>query len=559
MLQRYRFGITIALTLIAVIVLIGGFLLNRQGTHVLSPSEIFDSLPSLDTKGAKSDVVSVSTERIGMLSIYLKDANSPDFLDLDLTNRSERADVLLYWVAELKQDIEKIRGSSPSFDRFTAASVSQDKEFIVFAVSKNRYHTSVQEQEEFRTVLGSIQATTGKVVINEPEEFNSEVSDIIWLEDNTSFVVTADSELAFCDIPKEFEKNTCHFKVTADDVTSGSVGPNFVPHFRDIRWENDSHEYLLFSTDINTWSTKVPGRKDWRISRSGEQLGSISEQDPIEYVESEKLGVEFGCNELEDAARCFNLVQAIFGLFVRIYEPPVTEEAFVRFFEENFPGLQNTQVSMFRHGEEIISGVTDTKYMDKLRTPTGNLKPWTIISFQSSLFGEKHMYVTWLLDSRTATFPPPMGIPSISGEIGELGGDVFFDNELLFLVQEEFPFFLADRRPTHGTCEPFQWSKVLYRFKGNQVVPFDTAWEQEYYRNGKFPGQAEIENTFTQIRFEDLDGDGNKEIIQEGGTTFCGGEGDACYNEDCTQITRSLETRKIFRWSPATKTFVEQG
>ena len=142
------------------------------------------------------------------------------------------------------------------------------------------------------------------------------------------------------------------------------------------------------------------------------------------------------------------------------------------------------------------------------------------------------------------------------GWLQTLGPYRTFSNRPEYFVRGEKPFFVVKHTPIGESCSPFQWSEVLYQLEDKQFRP---VWSTEYYHDGHIGKSLSIENTYTEIRFEDIDGDGNQEIIQEGTQTFCSASQGGCYSKDCDAFTGSHTIRRIFHWNPTARTFEERG
>ena len=546
--ENYRiFGIVLIASAITILVLSVLYFNTQEFSIVSLPAQ--DSVQDIGEKNV-TDIISVEIHIPGEHNLLIYEEGPTN--DLVGTIPGSLADGLttVYGIQEWTQqlltkyrnrpDIMKVH-NFPLGGKFAFASPSPNKDFIIIGVK-----TSIGGSPG-PTVTGSINLVTGELVMDTISRFSGNVEDIQWMDDE-KFVLITDSELSLCNIAISDFARSCQFFLMADDIKK-ELGANttnkFIPDFRDIRWNNEERTQLAFTTNGNIRSRSLGGAAYWVIRDFGTDLTNTGFENRIDPA-TELLGIKLGCDEAEHPADCFTLARNLFlggvGTSFVVVRNDLTDKELGDYFTKHFPGMEDVSVSnlsdvtyTIRRGNETIIGTKDKR----------------LVSFRANVEGDSEANIILVTIG-----PNSFGATSLKGIIIPLGTQRIVENVPLYLVKDQNPYLLVKHVPLPATCEPFLWNAVLYEITDKEV---QLVWSNQYYKNGRLGTSSTIENTFTEISFIDLDGDGNQEIIQEGITSFCTGPKDICYRKDCTIISSSFEGRRIFQWNSISSKFEEQG
>src|SRR3989338_6509359 len=125
-----------------------------------------------------------------------------------------------------------------------------------------------------------------------------------------------------------------------------------------------------------------------------------------------------------------------------------------------------------------------------------------------------------------------------------------FDPAPLQLVAGQGPFFLAEDNPIVGTCVPVSASYRLYRFADGNL---EEVW------NATLVKATGTEHLLAKVRFEDRDGNGNREIVYEGEHEICAPEEEStCYITECKGKHTKETFEQIYYWDSLQGKFVNE-
>ncbi|MBI4138068.1 MAG: hypothetical protein HY482_00540 [Candidatus Wildermuthbacteria bacterium] len=125
-----------------------------------------------------------------------------------------------------------------------------------------------------------------------------------------------------------------------------------------------------------------------------------------------------------------------------------------------------------------------------------------------------------------------------------------FDPTPLQLIEGQAPFFLAEDNPIVGTCVPVSSSYRLYWFRNGNL---EEVWSAMLVK------ATGTEQLAAKVRFEDRNGDGNKEIIYEGEHEICAPEEESkCYIAECKGKHIKETFEQIYSWDSLQGKFVSE-